>query len=145
MKKIFLIFILSFSLNFIWENLHSYLYASYLDGKITEFILFRASLVDASIITILSLPFIYLASLRKKSPLIIPVGVFIAIVIELYALDTGRWAYNEYMPIVPLLSVGLTPMIQLGLLGYFSYWFIMRKKETIEIFYLRKKINRERR
>lgn len=122
MKKIFLIFILSFLLNFVWENLHSYLYVSYMDGKITEFILFRASLVDASIITILSLPFIYITRLRNKNLFIIPIGVFIAIIIELYALNAGRWSYNEYMPIIPFLSVGLTPAIQLGLLGYFSYW-----------------------
>lgn len=126
MKRIFLIFILAFLLNFIWENLHSYFYASYMGGKITEFILFRASLADAGIITILSLPFIYIASLRKKNLFIIPVGVFIAIAIELYALNTGRWSYNEYMPIIPFLSAGLTPTIQLGLLGYFSYWAIKK-------------------
>src|SRR3989344_2342210 len=127
MKKVFLIFLLSFILNVVWENLHSFLYVGYMGGKITEFILLRASVGDAVIITILSLPFIFIPSLKGKSWLIIFVGVLISIFIELYALDTGRWAYNEYMPIIPILSIGLTPTIQLGLLGYLSY-FVFSKQ-----------------
>ena len=127
MKKVFLIFLLSFILNVVWENLHSFLYVGYMGGKITEFILLRASVGDAVIITILSLPFMFVPSLKGKSWLIIFVGVLIAIVIELYALNTGRWAYNEYMPIIPILSIGLTPTIQLGLLGYLSY-FVFSKQ-----------------
>jgi|SRR3989338_370883 len=127
MKKVSLIFILSFFLNLIWENLHSFLYIGYMGGTITEFILLRASVADAIIITILSLPFMFVPSLKGKSWLIIFVGVLIAIVIELYALNTGRWAYNEYMPIIPILSIGLTPTIQLGLLGYLSY-FVFSKQ-----------------
>ena len=112
---------LSFILNVVWENLHSFLYVGYMGGTITEFILLRASVADAVIIVILSLPFIFIPSLNGKSQLIIFVGVLIAVFIELYALNAGRWAYNEYMPIIPILGVGLTPTIQLGLLGYLSY------------------------
>lgn len=65
MKKIFLVFILSFVLNLIWENLHSFLYVEYMGNKITEFILLRASVVDAIIITILVTPFIFMEQLRK--------------------------------------------------------------------------------
>ena len=129
MRKIFLIFIFSFLLNFIWENLHSNLYASYMGREITEFILLRASVADAIIITLLSLPFVFIPGLRKKGRIIIFVGGLIAIFIELYALRTGRWSYNEYMPIIPYLSVGLTPTIQLGLLGYLTYWFVARRNK----------------
>jgi len=51
MKKVSLIFILSFFLNLIWENLHSYFYTVYMGGEITETILLRASIADAIIIT----------------------------------------------------------------------------------------------
>lgn len=129
MRKIFLIFLLSFILNLIWENLHSLLYAVYMDGKITELILVRASLGDAIIISILSLPFLLFPNQRQKSWLIIPFGVLVSIIIELYALSVGRWMYNEYMPIIPILDIGLTPTIQLGLLGYLSYWFVVEKKQ----------------
>src|SRR3989344_348856 len=128
MRKVFLIFLLSFILNLVWENFHSLLYAGYMDGKITEFILLRASVGDAIIITILSLPFMFVPILKGKSWLIIFVGILIAIFIEWYALNTGRWAYNQYMPIIPILGVGLTPTTQLGLLGYLSYWFVVGEK-----------------
>jgi len=121
MKKIILIFCLAFVLNFIWENVHSLLYASYKNGAITEFILLRATLGDAVILTLFSLPFIYLSYFKGKKWLIIPVGIVIAILIELYALQTERWAYDNAMPIIPLLNVGLTPILQLGFLGYLVY------------------------
>lgn len=90
-------------------------------GKITEFVLLRATLADAIMITIVALPFVFISSLRKQSWVIIFVGLVLSISIEWYALATGRWAYNAYMPIIPLLSVGLTPAIQLGLLGLLSF------------------------
>ncbi len=120
MKKVVSIFIISFILNLIWENLHSFLYLGYKGDKITEFILLRATLGDAIMITLISLPFIFLNSFKKYTWIIIPIGIIIAVSIEWYALGTGRWAYNEYMPIVPYLEVGLTPLIQLGVLGYIS-------------------------
>lgn len=128
MNKYFLIFILAFLLNAIWENVHSFLYDNYMGGKITEFILLRASIVDAIIITILCFPFLKFLSLKNKSWLIVFFGIFIAILIELFALSTGRWAYNEYMPIIPVLRVGLTPTIQLGFLGYLSYLLVVKIK-----------------
>jgi hypothetical protein len=107
--------------------LHAALYAGYQGGKITEFILTRASLGDAIMITVLLLPFIYVAWFQKRSWLILILGVILSILIEWYALNTGRWAYNVYMPIIPFLNVGLTPTIQLGLLGYFTFWTMKRK------------------
>ena len=130
MKKIFFIFLLSFSFNLIWENLHFYLYAGYMGGTITEAILLRASVVDAIIITFLSFPFVFIAKLRNKNWIIIFIGIVVAILIELHALRTERWVYNEYMPIIPILSVGLTHTIQLGLLGYHSYWLIVGIKKA---------------
>lgn len=120
MKRLLTIFLISFLLNFVWENLHSLLYASYMGGDITQFILFHASLGDAVMITIVCLPFIYLASFRKHSWTIVPIGLIIAVSIEWAALSVGRWSYNEFMPIIPILNIGLTPTIQLALLGYLS-------------------------
>lgn len=118
---------MSFIFNLIWEHLHAQLYAGYMGGEITEFILFRASIVDALIITLISLPFVLVPSLKSKSWLIAAIGILVAILIELYALNTGRWAYNAFMPIIPILGVGLTPTIQLGLLGYLSYRLVTKK------------------
>ena len=130
-KKVAVVFAAAFVLNAVWENLHSLLYANYMRGQITEYILLRAALADAVMILILAAPFIIIPAIKKWSWMIIPFGMILAVLIELWAMQTGRWSYNEYMPIVPILSVGLTPLIQLGLLGYLSYkiqeWVIGRK------------------
>lgn len=121
MKKVLLIFIFAFISNAIWENLHSFLYTSYKGGDITQFILLRATLSDAIYIVLIALPFILYPVLRKWDWLIIIAGFILSIAIEYYALSTGRWAYNSFMPIIPFLQIGLTPTIQLGLLGYLSF------------------------
>lgn len=90
-------------------------------GKVTEFILLRASLFDAFLITVILLPFLYLNTFRNKSWLIIVIGIVVAIFNEWYGLSTSRWVYNSFMPILPLIKVGLTPTLQLGVLGYLTY------------------------
>ena len=110
----------AFILNLIWENLHSLLYSGYQGEEITESILITASLLDALMITIISLPFLYFIVLRNKYWLVFIIGIIVAIPSEWYFLNTGRWAYNELMPIIPIIKTGLTPTIQLGLLGYIT-------------------------
>jgi len=117
MKKVGIVFILAFLLNVVWENLHAVLYTSYKGGEITQFILIRASLFDAVVITCFLLPFLFLPFLKNKLWLILLIGTLIAVINEWYGLTTSRWAYNSFMPIVPFFEVGLTPMFQLGLLG----------------------------
>jgi hypothetical protein len=50
-------------------------------------------------------------------------GTGCATAIEWHALATGRWSYSRHMPIVPLLAVGLWPLLQLTLLVPVSLWF----------------------
>ena len=121
MKRIATIFLSAFILNAIWENLHSFLYVDYMNTQITEVILLRAALADAVMITIISLPFVLFQSWKKQSWIIILLGFILAVSIEWWALGTGRWEYSAYMPIIPFLYVGVTPAIQLGLLGYISF------------------------
>ena len=120
-KKLPTIFLTAFVLNLVWENLHSYLYIHYKAGKITQFILLRATLFDAVFITLLAVLFIKFAYFRDRRWYALPIGIFIAILIEISALKTGRWAYNEFMPIVPLINTGLTPTVQLGVLSYLIF------------------------
>lgn len=121
MKRIIFVFVVAFILNLVWENLHSLLYDNYKEVQITELILLKATLGDAVMIVLMVLPFIFLTTFKKHSWGIVLIGFIVAISIEWYALATDRWAYNVYMPIVPFLSVGLTPTIQLALLGYISF------------------------
>ena len=120
-SRIFYIFLLAFIMNFIWENLHSFLYLNYKGGEITQFILLRASLFDALLIAIISLPFLYFEFLKTKAWLILIIGIAVATFNEWYGLSTLRWAYSSSMPIIPIIKTGLTPTLQLGLLGYISF------------------------
>ena len=114
------IFLLAFMLNLVWEELHHVLYVHYQGGEITQGILLRAALFDASFITSLGVLCIFFLALRRRLWLAALMGLIFAVGLEWWALDTGRWAYTAAMPIIPIFNIGLTPTIQLGILGYFS-------------------------
>lgn len=122
-KKILLIFVLAFALNFIWENIHSYLYVHYQNEMITQLVLIKASLFDAFFITVLSVPFIFIRYLNQRLWWALVIGLIFAVILERYALYTNRWSYSELMPIIPIVKTGLTPTIQLGLLSFIIYKF----------------------
>lgn len=115
------IFVIAFVLNAVWEHAHAPLYVPFSMGEpLTSFVLFRAALADAAMITALALPPVVFPMRHTQSYRIIIAGIVLGIGIEWYALATGMWAYNTLMPIVPFVGTGLTPTIQLGLLGYIA-------------------------
>ena len=117
-QKLVFIFISAFTLNWVWEHVHSVFYWHYQGASITKIMLASAALFDAIVITIAAIVFLRVSYLRKRLWLIIPVGIMFAILLEWYALGTGRWAYKAAMPLVPFINTGLTPTVQLGILGY---------------------------
>jgi hypothetical protein len=129
MKKLLALLIISFALNFVWEHAHSVLYASYQGGPVTNYILLHASLGDAVIITVIGALFIYFPKIGKRHWLIWPIGLAVAIFIEVLALYSGRWQYNSLMPIIPLLNIGLTPTIQLAITSWVTLWLVMWRRE----------------
>jgi hypothetical protein len=122
LKKYLYIFIIAFALNLFWENAHAFLYIHYKGDAITEYVLFRAALFDAVIITLCAYLFLTIFALKNKLWIMSLVLVFFAIGLELWALKTGRWAYVGSMPLIPFLGIGLTPTVQLGLIGYCAVW-----------------------
>jgi hypothetical protein len=120
-KKLGVIFLLGFFLNLVWEILHSGLYVSYRGEPITFFILFHAALFDALFITALGALFLKIPSFRARPWLAFVIGVPAAVLLELFALHTGRWQYTSAMPLIPFIGTGLTPTIQLGLLSYIIF------------------------
>lgn len=113
-----MVFLLVFVINWFWEILHSRLYLHYQGGPITLFILTRAALADAVIIS--ALVFAAQKFSKNKSLFVIISGLILAGAIEIWALKTGRWAYNETMSVIPIVKTGLTPTIQLALAGYIA-------------------------
>lgn len=49
------------------------------------------------------------------------IGIFIAVLIEIRAILTGRWKYKEVM--LTILGIGLTPLIQLAVTDDFHNYF----------------------
>ena len=120
MMKYIYIFAAAFILNALWEHAHSFLYAHYQGGEITELILFRAAFFDAIVTVLLAYIFFELIKIRYGLLTTVSVLVLFSIGLEMWALETGRWAYANSMPLIPFLKTGFTPTIQLGLLGYLS-------------------------
>jgi hypothetical protein len=54
-------------------------------------------------------------------------GAVIAIAVELHALATDRWQYSSYMPVVPLVGIGIAPLVQLIILPLPSMLLARRK------------------
>lgn len=120
LKKVVVVFLVGFFLNAVWEVLHSTLYVHYKGGPITSLILLQTMFVDAGIICGL----LIVSRLSKQNAYaVVAIGGFtIAIAIELWAVNTGRWAYTAAMPLLPLLHIGLTPTIQLAFTGVVAWW-----------------------
>lgn len=124
LKRLFLVAAAAFVLNLIWENLHAPLYAGYHWPQFF-WICLLSTLGD--VFYTLIIYFFYVASGRRKSVAAI-LGIFLAIFIELKALKVGKWAYGPYMPIIPFIHVGLTPVLQMAILPVVSFKFSERFK-----------------
>ena len=82
------------------------------------FMAFKDALVICVIIAIVrTLP--YLRTYPWLSIAVLCFGFSTAI--EWHALATDRWGYQATMPIVPMLGTGLSPTVQLALLGLATY------------------------
>ena len=56
------------------------------------------------------------------------IGVLITIVFELLATKVwNRWSYGELMPVIPLLDVGLSPLLQWVVLQPLIVWVVRRQ------------------
>lgn len=114
------VFIIALVLNFVWEEAHSVLYVSYQGAEITHALLLRAALFDAAVITFFVWFFLRFSFFRERRWLFVLFLFIFAVLLEQFALATGRWVYAPAMPIIPFFKVGLTPAIQLALLGFLS-------------------------
>lgn len=128
------VFIFAFLLNFLWESLHSPAY--YMEGYSTDFnsylrMLLVASSIDAIIIVAVFLGISlmirdtnWLFKHDKIYYLISSVlGLVIAAITEFKSVYLqGKWDYNELMPVVPFIGIGILPLLQLMILIPLSFW-----------------------
>lgn len=119
LSKFFIwIALISFVLNLVWENLHASLYDEY------NYFMERLYFLGCTIGDVLLTFIIYgcVAAVLKDRfwirnfnikilPKVILMAGLVSFAAEWIAIDLGFWSYNEKMPIVPLLDVGLSPFL----------------------------------
>ncbi len=139
MKKIiFFIASIGFTLNFIWENLHSVLYANvdplmhilpyYLPATIGDVI---AILFFYWLMTQINKNRHWIYDLNFKNTLwLLLFGGILGIVLEIFFMNLGLWSYSSSMPIIPGIDVGLSPVLQMMFLPLLTFYLT---KKLIQI------------
>ncbi|MBF9252181.1 hypothetical protein I2I11_02640 [Pontibacter sp. 172403-2] len=124
------VLVIGFLLNLIWENAQAPFYRGY-NGFFAHFwICFIAAVVDALVLLLLYLLFAVLSHslywpLKAKLwqyGLLAFSGGLLALWFEKWALAKEQWSYTTAMPLVPVLDVGLLPLLQLMLLPGLAFY-----------------------
>ena len=133
-KKVFTHFIfitiaVGFILNFAWEVIQIPLYKG--SSFTTSHIAFCAlgSLADVIMVLLLYLMFAFIfknafwiTNVRwQRILLLMLTGTIGAILSEMRHLSLGSWAYADSMPIIPVVKVGISPVLQFMLLPLLTY------------------------
>lgn len=125
---------LSFVLNYAWEIGHCPLYTVCSYDRSHFIFLALASLADAIMVGLLYFGFalIYRNGLwirhltTARVFWLMLVGGAGATVSEVAHLSAGNWAYTNRMPIIPIIEVGLTPVLQFTILPVLIYCLSIR-------------------
>ena len=140
--------------NLIWEVAQGFLYAGYIyDFKHISFcalasiadvfmvflLYFACSLINDDVFWIRQLTF-------KKAFLLVVIGGLGAVLAETKHLAAGNWAYADSMPLLPIVNIGLAPVLQFMILPILIYWisFERQQRETkYQFSFLKKNQNTE--
>ena len=127
-----LILTLIFLLNFAWEISQMALYAVHTKGIMDIIsVHLRATLGDMILFLIIYTFGILVfrnrywaaGNNKAKYTFVILAGSVVSILVEKLALLSGRWSYNQPMPTIPVLNVGLTPVLQMIILPIIAVIF----------------------
>lgn len=121
------VFIIStFVLNLIWELLQGELgfYEGHGGDIVSMALCARAAIGDVFIVagiyalmTIIYRTRTWIFTMSKSTwVVLVLVSISVAILVEWWGIYTGRWSYSDLMPIIPFLSMGVTPILQMTIL-----------------------------
>lgn len=133
-----LVFVLGFVLNGVWEVLQMSWYSGEHESLLTTFLhCLPAIMFDG--LFILTVYALLRRSAERSIPNLTPPGIFLvgiasaamAMAFEVFAVSAGWWSYRASMPRMPVLGIGLFPVMQLGLLTPLTFvllrWMLKRK------------------
>lgn len=126
---------LAFIFNFAWEVIQMPLYK---DAPFTiNHIAFCALASIADAIMVLLIYFLFAVIYQNnlwvedftwpRILILILCGAIGAIIAETRHVSAGNWAYDSSMPIIPIIEVGLSPVLQFTLLPLIIYYLSYRK------------------
>ncbi|MEO9885748.1 MAG: hypothetical protein ABJR05_16840 [Balneola sp.] len=128
-KQVIAISVYAFILNFIWEVSQGPLFSDYVYDF--QHISFCALASVADLIMVLLLYFVFSVTLKDpfwirnfnlfKVLSLLFIGGAGAILGEWRHLSEGNWSYTESMPVLPIIEVGLTPLLQFIVLPILIY------------------------
>lgn len=133
-RTLTLIAVASFVLHFVWELFHVQLYTGYENWTGNIPVVLLAAIGDV----LYTLGAFALVSGFKGDVewipnakwqdyfMLVTLGFLIALFVEYKGLALHRWQYVPDMPLIPLLQVGLSPIIQMALLLPFTIWIVSR-------------------
>lgn len=126
---ILMITVFAFFLNLIWELLQMPLYdrASFTTNHITFCAL--GAVADAIMVLLLYLGFasifkmpFWMHSLKwQRIVILVFTGGIGAALSEIRHLSLGNWAYSDVMPLIPIINVGISPVLQFMILPVLTF------------------------
>lgn len=122
--------VVSYILNLIWELLQIPLYQNMI-FKNHELLCALASVADVIMVLLIYFLFalmykdpFWIRSLSfKRLIFLMAVGTGGAILSEMRHLSAGNWTYSESMPLLPIVNVGVSPVLQFCILPGLIYYF----------------------
>jgi hypothetical protein len=142
------VFLFGFLLNVWYELLHSVFYTHFTEPGYTypELVLMLVESAVADGFISLNLLFAVTVFRRGKWDwasaqswnwrnilFTVVVALGMQVVGETVALNTGEWAYNAAMPLLPGLGVGLTPALQMPLLILPTFWLAQHLAGSLDM------------
>ncbi len=140
-RFIFFTITFAFVLNLVWELAHLPLYQNNVYDALHLALCALASIADAIMVLLIyfSLALIYKNAFWikdiniQRSLILIVIGGAGAVLAEIRHVSQGDWTYDSSMPIIPIVNVGLSPILQLMLLPLIIYCislFIVKKLKS---------------
>ena len=137
-----LIIISSFLLNFAWEMLQMPLYEGMKLNRQSVVFCALASLADMLIVLLLYYTFAmiykelfwYQHFIVQRISILVVVGSIGAILVEILHLSVGSWKYSRSMPLIPVVNVGVSPVLQFMILPaviYLLSFYFSKRLKTI--------------
>ncbi len=132
-------FFYSMLLNLAWELWHSVYFMHFTESGNLYPALVRMLFGAATADGVVALGLFFALTLARKGEwdwpwpppwryvaFVLVLATAVQVGVEIGAVATGMWAYNDNMPVIPLLNVGLTPVLQMPVLIMPIFWLSQR-------------------